>query len=70
MTEQEFYEKVKTEYGSRGVKQAKKMMADSEVQKICTGGENTTAAVMLAFLSNKQRARAKFTPRKYKKGTT
>lgn len=74
MTEEEFYAKVKEQYGSRGLRQAKEMMnctvvGDGREEPLDKGSE-LAQAMMKAFFMCKEKAREKFTPKKYRKNIT
>lgn len=74
MTEEEFYEKVKETYGSRGIRQAKKMMNCTVVgdgkEEPLDKGSVLAQALMESFFICKEKAREKFTPKKYRKTKT
>lgn len=68
----DFYDCVLENYGARGMRQAKLMMDDA-FRFVCESGlplENSMSAaagMCRAFIMNKERAREKFTPMKYRK---
>lgn len=70
MTEQKFITTVREKFGSRGVRDAKKFLTELEEEtKSLLPPETRTAfheAGMVAWLCNKERARRKFTPKKYR----
>lgn len=71
MTEEEFYAKVKEKYGSRGVRQAKKMMNCTVIgdgrEEPLDKESQLAQALMEVFFITKEKAREKFTPKKYRK---
>ena len=70
MTKQKFITTVREKYGSHGVRDAKKFLTELEKKtNSLLPPETHTAfheAGMMAWLCNKERARQKFTPKKYR----
>lgn len=76
MTESEFLEKVRAEYGrirygSRGVRQAKEFIATDVAHMLAETSENNRGvlqgAQFAAWLESTKGAHEKFTPKKYRK---
>lgn len=67
MTEEEFYAKVKEKYGSRGVRQAKEVISAAPQEEPFDKNGLLAQAMMAAFFMSKDKAREKFTPKKYRK---
>jgi len=80
MTEQEFLTAAKERFRARGLREAKKYLDEPEVVMSSTADspdgkiviphrrDSETAPIMMeVWLDSKQRAREKFTPKKYRK---
>lgn len=65
MTDEEFISQIRSEFGYHGMRDAKRFLEEPNVKN--EKDERVRTAMMLAFTSNKRRAREKFTPKKYRK---